>query len=84
MNTPGGNTVSTAEHTMSLMMSLARNIPQGHHSLIDKKWKRKQYSGVELYGKQIGIVGLGKIGQLVAKWCQAFGMRVVGFDPVLS
>lgn len=84
MNTPGGNTVSTAEHTMSMMMALSRNIPQAHKSLMDKKWARKHYSGVELYGKQIGIVGLGKIGQLVAKWSQAFGMRVVGFDPVLS
>ena len=84
MNTPGGNTISAAEHTMSMLLSLARNIPQAHESLRQGKWDRKSYTGTELLEKTIGIVGLGKIGREVAFRCQAFGMKVIGFDPVLS
>ncbi|KRX10408.1 Pyridoxal phosphate-dependent transferase [Pseudocohnilembus persalinus] len=84
MNTPGGNTVSTAEHTMALIMSLSRNIPQGTSSLQEGRWDRKFLEGVELSGKTIGIIGIGKIGALISKWCNAFGMRVIGYDPVLS
>ena len=84
MNTPGGNTVSTAEHTMSLLLSLARNIPQANASLKEGKWDRKKYTGMELYGKTVGIIGLGKIGREVAVRCQSFGMTTIGYDPVLG
>ena len=84
MNTPGGNTISTAEHTVSMMLSLARNIPQANASLVAGKWDRKKYTGTEVMGKTIGIVGLGKIGQQVATRCQAFGMVTIGYDPELS
>ena len=84
MNTPGGNTISTAEHTVSMLLSLARNIPQANMSLVAGKWDRKKYMGTELFGKTLGIVGMGKIGREVATRCQAFGMTVIGFDPVLS
>lgn len=84
MNTPGGNTISTAEHTVSLLLSMVRNIPQSFESLRKGKWERKKFTGTELMGKTMGIVGLGKIGREVAVRCQAFGMKIVGFDPVLS
>lgn len=84
MNTPGGNTISAAEHTVSMLLALARNIPQAHASLVQGRWERKKYTGVEVFEKTLGIVGLGKIGREVASRCQAFGMRVVGYDPVLS
>ena len=84
MNTPGGNTVSTAEHTMSLLLSLSRNIPQANESLRSGKWDRKKFTGTEVLGKTIGIIGLGKVGREVAVRCQAFGMTTIGFDPLLS
>ena len=84
MNTPGGNTVSTAEHTMALMLSMCRNIAQANQSLRAGKWDRKKYKGTELQGKTLGIIGLGKIGREVAIRSKAFGMAVIGFDPVLS
>ncbi len=84
MNTPGGNTISTAEHTFSLMMALARNIPQAQASMAAEQWDRKKYTGAELFGKTLGIVGLGKIGREVASRAQAFGMTTIGFDPVLG
>ena len=84
MNTPGGNTISTAEHTMSLLLSLARNIPQANDSLKAGKWDRKKYTGTELYSKTVGVVGLGKVGREVATRCRAFGMHIIGYDPVLS
>ena len=84
MNTPGGNTISTAEHTMSLLLSLVRNIPQANASVLAGKWDRKTYIGTELQGKTIGIIGLGKIGREVALRCQAFGMTAIGFDPLLG
>ncbi len=84
MNTPGGNTISAAEHTMSLLLALVRNIPQAHESMRQGKWERKKYVGTELQGKTIGILGLGKIGREVASRCQSFGMDVLGYDPVLS
>ncbi|MER3524686.1 MAG: phosphoglycerate dehydrogenase [Ignavibacteria bacterium] len=84
MNTPGGNTISAAEHTVSMLLALARNIPQAHASLVQGKWERKKYTGVEVFEKTLGVVGLGKIGREVASRCQAFGMRVIGYDPVLS
>lgn len=84
MNTPGGNTISTAEHTVSLLLALARNIPQAHMSLKQGTWERKTFIGTELFGKTIGIIGLGKVGREVAHRCLSFGMIVVGYDPVLS
>jgi D-3-phosphoglycerate dehydrogenase len=84
MNTPGGNTVSTAEHTMALMLSMCRNIAQANQSLRAGKWDRKKYKGTELQGKTLGIIGLGKIGREVAVRSKAFGMRIIGYDPVLS
>jgi len=84
MNTPGGNTVSTAEHTVSMILALCRNIPQANESLKQGKWERKQFVGTELSGKTIGVVGMGKVGREVAVRCQSFGMRTIGFDPVLS
>lgn len=84
MNTPGGNTISTAEHTFSMMMALARNIPQANASLIAGKWDRKKYTGTELQGKTLGIIGLGKIGKEVAARAQAFGVLTIGYDPVLG
>lgn len=84
MNTPGGNTVSTAEHTIALMLGLSRNIAPAYASLIEGKWDRKKFSGKQLHGKTLGIVGLGRIGQEVAIRAKAFGMKVVGYDPFLS
>ncbi len=84
MNTPGGNTISTAEHTMALMMSMCRNIAQSNQSLRGSKWERKKFSGTELWGKTLGIIGLGKIGREVAIRSKAFGMTIIGYDPVLS
>jgi D-3-phosphoglycerate dehydrogenase / 2-oxoglutarate reductase len=84
MNTPGGNTVSTAEHTMALMLSMCRNIAQANQSLRAGRWDRKKYKGTELQGKTLGIIGLGKIGREVAIRSRAFGMKVIGYDPVLS
>ena len=84
MNTPGGNTISTAEHTMALMMSLARNIPQSFQSLQNGKWDRKKYTGTELLSKTLGVIGLGKVGREVAVRAKAFGMSIIGYDPLLA
>ncbi|MCK4262042.1 phosphoglycerate dehydrogenase, partial [bacterium] len=83
MNSPGANTISTAEHTVALLLSLSRNIPQAYLSLKQKKWERKKFMGVEVFNKTLGIVGLGRIGGEVAKRALAFGMRVVGYDPYI-
>ena len=84
MNTPEGNTISTAEHTFSMLMALARNIPQAHQSVQAAEWKRQQFQGTELNGKVLGVVGFGRIGREVVKRAQAFNMRVVVFDPFIS
>ena len=84
MNTPGGNTISTAEHALSLLFSLARHIPQAHASMKAGQWDRKSFQGVELYGKTLGIIGMGRIGGEVARRAIALGMRVKVFDPYLS
>src|SRR5271169_891993 len=84
MNTPGGNTISTAEHTFSMMMALARSIPQAHATMKAGKWDRKSFEGVELYNKTLGVVGMGRIGTEVARRAIAFGMRVLAYDPFLS
>jgi D-3-phosphoglycerate dehydrogenase len=84
MNTPGGNTISAAEHTMALMLAASRKIPQANISLHLKKWDRKKFQGSELFGKTLGLIGLGKIGKEVAIRAKAFGMKVISFDPLVS
>ena len=84
MNTPSGNTLSTAEHTFTLMLALSRRVAEAYHALLGGKWDRKTYMGTQLADKTLGIVGLGRIGQEVAKRAIAFQMRVVGYDPFLS
>jgi len=84
MNTPGGNTISTAEHTMSLIMAVSRSIPQAHQSTKAGEWKRSKFVGTELYQKTLGIIGLGRIGTEVAKRALSFGMKIISFDPFLS
>ena len=83
MNTPGGNTISTAEHAFGLMIALSRHIARGHQSLLEGRWERKALSGVELKGKTLGLIGLGRIGQAIALRAQAFEMRVIARDPYL-
>jgi len=83
-NAPESNVVTAAEHTMALLLALARNIPQAYVSLISGKWERSKFSGVELYEKTLGIIGFGRIGQLVAHRALGFGMRVLAFDPFVS
>ncbi len=84
MNTPGGNTISAAEHTMALMLSLSRNVPQANASMNSGKWERGKFKGVELNNKTLGIIGLGKIGKEVALRAIPFGMNVICFDPLMS
>lgn len=84
MNTPSGNTISTAELTFSMLMALARKIPQAHMSMKSGEWNRKSFSGVELYNKTLGILGMGRIGSEVARRAIAFGMRVLAYDPYLT
>ena len=84
MNTPTGNTFSTAEHAMTLMLALSRNVAPAFQSLREGRWERKAYMGSQLSGKTLGVVGLGRIGQEVAKRAQAFQMNLLGFDPFLT
>ena len=84
MNTPGGNTISTAEHAITLMMALSRNVAPAYNSLVEGRWDRKLYMGTQLAGKTLGIVGLGRIGQAVASRAQALEMKILGYDPFLS
>ena len=84
MNTPGGNTVSTAEHTMALMLAMSRNLAPAYQSLLEGRWDRKKFMGAQLAGKTLGIIGLGRIGQAVAARAQAMQMRVLGYDPFLT
>lgn len=84
MNTPGGNTISTAELSFTMILGLARKVPQAHGSMAAGKWDRKQFQGVELAGKTLGVLGMGRIGTEVARRALAFGMKVVGYDPFLT
>src|SRR6185369_4596908 len=84
MNTPTGNAVTTAEHAVALLMSLARMIPEACRSLKGGKWDKKRFEGVELAGKTLAVIGLGNIGRIVADRAKGLRMRVIGFDPVLS
>src|SRR5918998_637917 len=84
MNAPDGNTITTAEHTIAMLISLARSIPQASSSLKAGRWDRKKFVGVELQGKTLGIVGLGRIGRVVASRARAMGMTIVAYDPFVS
>jgi len=84
MNTPGGNTVTTAEHTFSLLMSMARQIPQANASVKSGKWEKNKFMGMELFNKTIGIIGIGQIGSYVAKLAQGANMTVLAYDAFLS
>ena len=84
MNTPGGNTVSAAEHTFAMLLALARNIPTGDQTTRSGEWKRKELMGTELHGKTLGILGLGRIGQEVARRALGFQMKVIGYDPYVT
>lgn len=83
-NAPESNSVAAAEHTLALMLALCRNVPQAHGSLSGGAWERPKFKGAELYGKTLGVIGFGRIGQLVAKRAQAFEMDVVAFDKFVS
>jgi D-3-phosphoglycerate dehydrogenase len=83
-NAPESNIVSAAEQTMALLLAVARNVPQAHAALVQGRWERSKWEGVELLDKTLGIVGLGRIGKLVATRAAAFGMRIVAFDPYIS
>jgi len=84
MNTPGGNTISTAEHTMALMLAMSRNVAPAYASLVEGRWDRSRFTGTQLAGKTLGIIGLGRVGQAVATRALAFEMKVLGYDPFLS
>jgi D-3-phosphoglycerate dehydrogenase len=84
VNAPQSNILSAAELTMALLLSQARNVPQAHNALVRGRWERSKWTGVELYGKVMGIVGLGRIGALVAQRCLAFGMTLIAYDPYVS
>lgn len=84
MNTPGGNNVTTAEHTITLLLAMARRVPQATASIRSGKWEKNKFSGIELYNKTIGVIGIGQIGSYVAKLAQGLMMRVIGYDPFLS
>ncbi len=84
MNTPGGNTITTAEHTIAMIFAVARKIPQANASMAGGSWEKKKFMGTELYNKTLGIIGLGNIGGEVARRAQSLGMQVISFDPFLS
>jgi D-3-phosphoglycerate dehydrogenase / 2-oxoglutarate reductase len=84
VNAPQSNVLSAAEHTMALLLAQARNIPQAHSALVAGSWEREKWQGVELHGKTLGIVGLGRVGTLVAQRASAFGMRLMAYDPYVA
>jgi D-3-phosphoglycerate dehydrogenase len=84
VNAPNANTISAAEHTMALLLAQARRIPEADQSLREGRWDRKKFKGVELHGKTLGVLGLGKIGTLVAQRASSFGMKIVAYDPYVS
>jgi D-3-phosphoglycerate dehydrogenase len=84
VNAPQSNVISAAEHTMALILAQARNVPQAHAALTDGRWERSRWEGVELANKTLGVVGLGRIGKLVAQRALAFGMRLIAYDPYVS
>jgi D-3-phosphoglycerate dehydrogenase len=84
LNSPRSNTISTAEHTLALMLAVAREIPRAHATVAAGRWERDTFRGVELYGKTLGVVGLGRVGREVATRAVAFGMNVVAHDPYVA
>lgn len=84
MNAPDGNTITTAEHTLALLVALARRVPQANASLRAGRWERKRFIGVELQGKTLGVIGLGRIGRTVAARARSFGMNIIAFDPFIA
>ncbi|MGH9302392.1 MAG: NAD(P)-dependent oxidoreductase, partial [Acidimicrobiales bacterium] len=84
VNAPQSNILSAAEHAMALLLAQARNVPQAHSALVAGKWERSKWEGVELHGKTLGVVGLGRVGMLVAQRAHAFGMRLCAYDPFVS
>jgi D-3-phosphoglycerate dehydrogenase len=84
VNAPTSNILSVAEQAMALLLAQARNVPQAHAALVDGRWERSKWEGVELHGKVLGVVGLGRAGSLVAQRAHAFGMELIGYDPFVS
>ncbi|MDA8047289.1 MAG: phosphoglycerate dehydrogenase [Actinomycetota bacterium] len=84
VNAPQSNIISAAEHTLALLLAQARNVPQAHSALIAGRWERSKWEGVELFGKVLGVVGLGRVGALVAQRAAAFGMHLLAYDPYIS
>jgi D-3-phosphoglycerate dehydrogenase len=84
MNSPGGSTTTTAEHTVAMLFALARNIPQAYVTLKNHHWDKNKFKGVELAGKTLGVIGLGRIGSEVARKCQSMGMNVIAYDPYIN
>jgi len=84
VNSPEGNTIAAAEHTITLMLAMVRNIPEAYNSLRSGKWERNKFTGAEVYGKVLGVIGLGKIGSHVGRIAQSFGMRVIATDPFVT
>lgn len=84
VNSPEGNTIAAAEHSLAMMLALSRHIPDANHSVKDSKWERKRFMGVEVYKKVLGVVGLGKIGSHVASVAKAMGMKLLAYDPFIS
>jgi D-3-phosphoglycerate dehydrogenase len=84
VNAPQSNVLSAAEHTVALLLAQARNVPQAHSALVAGRWERSKWEGVELYGKTLGVVGLGRVGALVAQRAAAFGMHLIAYDPYVS
>jgi len=84
MNSPGGSTTTTAEHTVAMLFALARNIPQAYKTLKNHQWEKGKFKGIELSGKTLGVIGLGRIGSEVARKCQAMGMNVIAYDPYIN
>ena len=84
INAPTGNTLAAAEHTMAMMLSLIRHVPQAFHSISSGEWKRSTFTGIQLHGKKLLIIGLGRIGSQVALRCRSFGMELLAYDPYIS
>ena len=84
VNAPQANILSAAEHTMALLLAQARNVPQAHRALVEGRWERSRWEGVELHGKVLGVIGLGRVGALVAQRALAFGLHLVAYDPYVS
>ena len=84
INSPGGNTIAATEHTMAMMLAMSRNIPIANETMQKGEWNRKKYVGVELRGKTLGVIGMGRIGSGVAKRALSFDMNVIGYDPYIN